>query len=120
MPRMPSVAPCTSLPVNMSYDHFVHSPRRRKCSLSAMRRAAAIISAKPKSAVVSVSTSGVLVASTPRAVQAGNVEVVVAHRHVGHHAQLGAGGQHLGIDALAAGGQGALLALQALHRAGSS
>jgi hypothetical protein len=49
----------------------VHSPRRRKRSLSAMRRAAAIISAKPKSAVVSVSTSGVLVASTPRAVQAG-------------------------------------------------
>jgi len=35
-----------------------------------MRRAAAIISAKPKSAVVSVSTSGVLVTSTPRAVQA--------------------------------------------------
>ena len=36
----------------------------------AMRRAVAIISAKPKSAVVSVSTSGVFVASTPRAVQA--------------------------------------------------
>ena len=36
-----------------------------------MRRAVAIISAKPKSAVVSVSTSGVFVASTPRAVQAG-------------------------------------------------
>jgi gluconate 2-dehydrogenase len=44
--------------------------RRTKRSLSAMRRAVAIISAKPKSAVVSVSTSGVLVASTPAAVQA--------------------------------------------------
>ena len=34
MPRMPSVAPWTSLPVNMSYDHLVHSPRRSACSLS--------------------------------------------------------------------------------------
>ena len=35
MPRMPSVAPWTSAPANMSTLHFVHSPRRRKCSLSA-------------------------------------------------------------------------------------
>ncbi len=35
-----------------------------------MRRAVASISAKPKSAVVWVSTSGVLVTTTPRAVQA--------------------------------------------------
>jgi len=33
-------------------------------------RAVAIMSAKPKSAVVSVSTSGVLVTSTPRSVHA--------------------------------------------------
>ena len=71
MPRTPSVAPCTSLPANRSTLHFVHSPRRRKCSLSVMRRAAAIISAKPKSAVVSVSTPGAFVTATPRAVQAG-------------------------------------------------
>ena len=65
------MAPWMSLPTNMSTDHFFHSPRRRKCSDSVTRRAAAIISAKPKSAVVSVSTSGVLVQSTPRAVAAG-------------------------------------------------
>ena len=52
-----------------------------------MRRAAAIISAQPKSAVVSFSTSGVLVPSTPRALNAAHVEVVVADRHVRHHPQ---------------------------------
>jgi hypothetical protein len=36
-----------------------------------MRRAVAIIKAKPKSAVVSVSTPGALLTSTPAAVQAG-------------------------------------------------
>ena len=54
----------------MSWRQRVHFPARRKCSLSAMRRAAAIISAKPKSAVVSVKTSGALLTSTPRSVQA--------------------------------------------------
>ena len=37
-----------------------HSPRRRNASLSLIRRAAAITRAKPKSAVVSVSTPGAL------------------------------------------------------------
>ena len=46
------------------------TPERRKRSPSAIRRAAAIISANAASAVVSVSTSGVLQASTPCLVQA--------------------------------------------------
>ena len=66
-----------------------------------MRRAVAIISAKPKSAVVSVSTSGALVTSTPRAVQAGDVDVVVADRHAADRAQLRAGVEQRGVDALA-------------------
>ena len=63
MPGCPSVAPCTSLPANMSWAHSVHSSRgRRKCSLSAMRRAV-VISARNRSRRWSlVSTSGVLVA----------------------------------------------------------
>ena len=68
MPRMPSVVPWMSAPANRSSDHCFHWPARRKCSLSVMRRAVAISSAKPKSAVVSVSTSGALVACTPAAV----------------------------------------------------
>ena len=71
MPRMPSVAPWMSLPANISTPQCFQCPSRRKRSLSEMRRAVAIISAKPKSAVVSVSTSGALVTITPRALQAG-------------------------------------------------
>ena len=41
-----------------------------------MRRAVAIIKAKPKSAVVSVKTSGVLVAWTPRSVMAGKSKLL--------------------------------------------
>ena len=91
MPRMPSVAPCTSLPANMSWLHFVQRPARRKCSLSVMRRAVAIISAKPKSAVVSVSTSGALVHEHAARGARRHVEVVVAHRHQAHRAQLRVG-----------------------------
>ena len=54
----------------MPTDHLFHWPLRKKRSPSAIRRAVAIIKAKPKSAVVCVSTSGVLVANTLRAVQA--------------------------------------------------
>jgi hypothetical protein len=68
---MPKVLPCTSAPANKSYRHCFHWPARKKCSLSVTRRAAAIIKAKPKSAVVSVSTSGALVANTPWRVMAG-------------------------------------------------
>ena len=46
-------------------------------------------------------------------IEGGDVQVVVAHRHVGHHAQLRVRGQHSGIDAFAAGGQRAHLAGQA-------
>ena len=71
MPSTPSVAPCTSPPANMSKPQCDQRPSRRKRSLSEIRRAVAIINAKPKSAVVSVSTPGALVTTTPRAVQAG-------------------------------------------------
>ena len=76
MPRMPSVLPLTSAPANMSSRHWFHKPARRKCSLSVSRLAVAINKAKPKSAVVSVSTSGVLVASTPAAVMAGTSKLL--------------------------------------------
>mgnify|MGYP000984593485 CR=1 FL=1 len=42
-----------------------------------------------------------------------HVEVVVAHGHVGADFQVGAGVQQGGVDAHAAGGEGALFALQA-------
>jgi hypothetical protein len=47
-----------------------------------------------------------------------DVDVVVAHRHVAHRAQLRVRDQHLGIDALAAGDEGAGLALQVLDEFG--
>ena len=76
MPRMPSVLPCTSVPANMSTLQRFQNPARRKRSLSAMRRAVASSRAKPKSAVVSVSTSGVLVPSTRCAVRAGTSKLL--------------------------------------------
>ena len=42
----------------------------------------------------------------------GQVKVVVAHGHVGANFQLWARGQHLGINAVTAGGENAPLALQ--------
>jgi hypothetical protein len=45
-----------------------------------------------------------------------HVEIVVAHGHVGDDPELRAGRQHLGVDALAAGGEGTHLALQALDQ----
>jgi hypothetical protein len=68
---MPTAAWCTSWPSIISGPQIHRAPERRKRSPSATRRAAAIISANAVSAVVSVSTSGVLQASTPRRVQAG-------------------------------------------------
>lgn len=59
-----------SLPRKPSYTHFCQWPARSQCSDSAIRRAAAIISAQPKSAVDSFSTSGVLVPSTFAALNA--------------------------------------------------
>ena len=70
MPITPSVAPWMSPPRKLSNDHLRHWPARSQCSDSAMRRAVAIIRAQPKSAVVSLSTSGVLVPSTFAALKA--------------------------------------------------
>jgi hypothetical protein len=65
MPRIPSVARWMSPPSSDSKFHCRQWPSRSHRSASVMRRAAAIIRAKPKSAVVSVSTSGVLVTRMP-------------------------------------------------------
>ena len=47
-----------------------------------------------------------------------HVEVVVTHGHVGDDPEMRAGRQHLRVDALAAGGEGARLTLQALDQLG--
>lgn len=70
MPRMPSVLPWISAPSMVLNDHWPHCPSRSQRSDSVMRRAVAINSAKPRSAVVSVSTSGVLLARMPAALKA--------------------------------------------------
>ena len=49
-----------------------------------------MISAHVRSAVASVSTSGVLVTTMPARAGRGHVDVVVADRDVGDHLQLGA------------------------------
>ena len=43
-----------------------------------------------------------------------HIEIVVAHRHIGHDLELRAGGKQLGIDALRTRGKHAILALQLL------
>ena len=69
-PTMPSVAPVTSLPSISRGPHPVKRPSRTYRSPSATRLAAANMRAQATSAVVSVSTSGVLVTGMPRLVQA--------------------------------------------------
>src|SRR3954454_25249957 len=70
-PTTPIVLWCTSWPSIISGPQIHGVPSRRNRSPSPTRRAAARISANAVSAVVSVRTSGVLVASTPAAVQSG-------------------------------------------------
>ena len=75
----------------------VHAPRpgapaRTSRSPSPSRRVAIRISANAMSAVASVRTPGVFVTITPRAAQAGDVDVVVADRDVRDDPQLRAGG----------------------------
>ena len=70
MPRMPSVVPLTSAPLNISKVQRFQCPARSQRSDSPTRRAAASSSAQAWSAVASFSTSGVLVASTPCLVHA--------------------------------------------------
>ena len=57
-------------------DHLSQCPARTQRSDSVMRLAVAISNANPKSAVVSVNTSGVLVAITPAAVIAGTSKLL--------------------------------------------
>ena len=52
------------------------------------------------SAVASVSTPGVLPTQTPRAVQAGDVDVVEADREVAHDLQPRGGVEQSGVDAV--------------------
>ncbi len=65
-----------------------HSPLWANAAASVIRRAAAISSAKARSAVASVSASGVLPTGMPRARGRVDVDVVVADRVVGDHPQL--------------------------------
>ena len=69
-PITPRVLPWTSNPRKNSGPQIQGRPARRNRSPSATRRAEASSSAQARSAVASVTTSGVLVASTPLAVQA--------------------------------------------------
>ncbi len=69
-PTRPSVAPQISCPKRSLGPHVFQCPRLTKSALSTMRRATAINKVKAKSAVVSVSTPGVLVIMMPRAVAA--------------------------------------------------
>ncbi len=71
-PTMPIVLWCTSCPSIISGPQIHGVPARRNRSPSPTRRAAVMSSANAVSAVVSVRTSGVLVAMTPAAVQSGS------------------------------------------------
>ena len=69
-PTMPSVAPVTSAPRLRSGSNVTHWPSCTSRSPSGSRRASASSSAKARSAVASVSTSGVLPTGMPRRVAA--------------------------------------------------
>ena len=70
-----------------------------------------------KSAHALVSTSGVLVTTTPRARQAGTIDVVVADRDVGHDLQLRPGGvQHGRINRFGEQAHDGVLAGHALQQ----
>ena len=66
MPSMPMVLPCTLTPYWLSPTLRVQRPALTNSASSTTRRALARISAKIVSAVVSVSTSGVLASKMPR------------------------------------------------------
>ena len=69
-PTMPSVRPARSRPRSQPGSHGPQPPSRTAALPSGRRRAAASSSASVRSAVASVSTPGVFVTSTPRAVAA--------------------------------------------------
>ncbi len=70
LPMIPSCLPRSSVPSMKSSVQPFHPPARTSRSPSAIRRAAARISPHVSSAVASVSTSGVFVTTTPRALAA--------------------------------------------------
>ena len=86
-PTIPTTAPLSSRPSSCPGSQPAQRPARTSRSASPRRRAAASISATASSAVAFVSTSGVFVTTTPRSRQAVDVDVVVADREVGDHAQ---------------------------------
>ena len=65
MPMRPSVLPCTCVASMCVGRQPVHFPPRTSRSPSPARRAVASISVSARSAVSSVSTSGVFVTTTP-------------------------------------------------------
>ncbi len=67
MPTMPSVRPLGWIPRLSGMPNGLRQPSRMMARYSAPRRQAARISRKARSAVLSVSTSGVLVTMSPRA-----------------------------------------------------
>mmetsp|Transcript_7131 Transcript_7131/g.44206 ORF Transcript_7131/g.44206 Transcript_7131/m.44206 type:complete len:331 (-) Transcript_7131:429-1421(-) len=69
-PMMPTVFPCSSFPTKRSGSHPLYFPFRMNVSASTMRLAAARVSEAAISAVVSVSTPGVLPTGIPLAVAA--------------------------------------------------
>ena len=89
-PTTPSVLRQSRLPRNSDGSQPVKRPSRTKRSASATRRAAAKVSATASSAVVSVRMPGVLPTAIPRAVAAGDVDVVVADGVVAQHPPAGA------------------------------
>ena len=70
-PTMPTVLPWSRLPMKRSGSQPLYLPPRMKTSASTTRRAAASVSAQASSAVVSVSTPGVLPTGMPCRVAAG-------------------------------------------------
>ena len=66
-PTIPSVAPLTAAPRYCPGSHVSQSPSRTAAIASGSLRAAASSSANVRSAVASVSTSGVLPTGMPRA-----------------------------------------------------
>src|SRR6266545_2711214 len=89
-PTTPRVLPWMSAPRSSVNSHCFHLPSRTWRSPSSTRRAVAMSRAQAKSAVVSVSTSGVLVMTTPRRVAAATSTLL--------NPKVGAGGEEVVVD----------------------
>ncbi len=93
-------APRSSRPSQPRGSHVCQSPSRTARSASGSRRAAASSSAIARSAVASVSTSGVTPTGMPRAARRRQVDVVAADREVRDRAQLRRSVEQRRVDAL--------------------